>query len=74
MTQTRKIRIRLAALTVGAGALLIPVSFAPGQPDVIEPTDACADQTCCREPGSICDRDGKVNVNFYEAAACVRPD
>lgn len=74
MTHTHKARTRLAALTIGAAALLIPVSFAPGEPHAIEPTDACAGQTCCREPGSICEKDGETRINFYEASACVEQD
>lgn len=68
MTKARIIHIRLIALALAAGALLVPVAVSPGS---IEVNDACADGTCCFEPGSICDEAGSVRFDAaYSPRGC----
>lgn len=68
MTRPRTTRIRLIALALGAGALLVPVAVSPGS---VEINDACADGACCFEPGSICEEAGSVRVDAaYNPSGC----
>jgi hypothetical protein len=60
MTKARTTHIRLFALALAAGALLVPVAVSPGS---IEVNDACANGTCCFEPGSICEEAGSVRFD-----------
>lgn len=65
MTKAQKLRIRLAAFAVGGAALLIPVTFSPGE--TVEANEACAEDVCCKEFGSSCMLDGELHLNYYEA-------
>lgn len=72
MTKVQKIRIRLLALLVGAGVLLIPVTVSSGS---VEANDACADDNCCREIRSICEASHGTHLNYYKSSkACVDID
>lgn len=72
MNKARTTRIRLFALALAAGALLVPVAFSPGS---IEVNDACANGTCCFEPGSVCDEGGSVRFDAaYSPKGCFDVD
>lgn len=68
MTKAQKLRIRLAALTLGLAGFLVPVALSPGE--VVEANDACASGACCREAGSLCQKDGNNHFHYYEASRC----
>ena len=68
MTKAQKIRVRLIALAVGAAALLVPVTLTPGE--AVEANEACADNVCCKEIGSVCEQDSTFHLNYYEASEC----
>lgn len=68
MTKAQKLRIRLAAITLGLAGVLVPVALSPGE--AVEANDACAGGTCCREAGSLCQKDGNNHFHYYEATSC----
>ena len=63
MSRSRKNRIRLLTLVLAAAALLVPVTFAENS---VELNDACADGTCCLEPGSVCEKDGEIIFDYVD--------
>ena len=63
MTTPRRTRIHLIALALGVLALLVPVTVSPG---AVESNDACADGSCCFEPGSVCESDGSVRLDYVD--------
>ncbi len=69
MTKTQKNRIRFTAVFLGATALLIPVSMSPADSAPVTVTDACAEETCCRELGSVCDDGDDRLLNHYKSAS-----
>ena len=73
MTRTRKIQIRLVALTLGAAAILVPFSVSPGSDTPVEVTEACADNKCCIELGSTCEKDDVTAFNYYPTTESCGP-
>lgn len=61
MTVPRKTRIRLIALALGVLALLVPMTVSTGG---VEPNNACANGSCCFEPGSVCESSGGVMLDY----------
>jgi hypothetical protein len=68
----RKIRIRLIAFALGAGALLVPITVSGGS---VRPNDACAAGACCLEPGSVCEAGGEVQMDHaFTTGVCPNVD
>lgn len=64
MTQPRKfVRRWLLPCAVALGASAIPLTLGPA--GEIRQSAACADGTCCPEPGSDCIIDNKLTENAY---------
>lgn len=65
MSTSPKKRIRSIAFGIAATAcLLVPVTVSPGQG--LEPNNACADGTCCRELNSVCSGEGETMLHHYQ--------